>query len=57
MGNHAEVPIWERVTDDMRGLGNEEPGIKPAEAESPGAVRQEVNLGSVLSPCITFLES
>ena len=57
MGNHTEVPIWERVTDDMRVLGNEEPGIKPAEAESPGAVRHEVNLGSVLSPCITFLES
>ena len=38
MGNHAEVPTWE-VADDARGLGNEEPGIKPAEAESPGAVR------------------
>ena len=39
MGNHAEVPTWEKVADDARGLGNEEPGIKPAEAESPGAVR------------------
>ena len=39
MGNHAEVPVWERVTDGTRGLGKEEPGIKPVEAESSGAVR------------------